>query len=81
MSDEVKPNSVEDPRALEWENLPNRCRANPKWAATEIAQLRKLSKSHEMEIIRLRDDLRFAVEIADGTHAQQSARQWKRSHV
>lgn len=80
MSDEAKPNSGEDPRALEWENLPNRCRADPKWAATEIARLRELSKSHEMEIIRLRDDLRFAVGIADGTHAQQSARNWSRVH-
>lgn len=45
------------------ENLLHRCRGNPRWASEEIASLRATVKNRDLEIIRLKDDLRFANDL------------------
>lgn len=47
------------------ENLLHRCRGNPRWASEEIVSLRATVKSRDLEIIRLKDDLRFANDLRD----------------
>lgn len=47
-------------------NLIQICRMNPRWASEEITSLRAKSKDLGLEVIRLKDDLRFATNMLEG---------------
>lgn len=60
------------------ENLLQRCRHDPKWASEIIAILRKEKKALELEVIALKDDVRFANDLMKGEHAKQAGKDWKK---